>query len=119
MGEEKNISGGLLLFCKAEDLGTEKEKWNKLKLESIDTTSVRHSTSVPEMDNGNSWGSSSFSLTAEVKDDGSIREFMKSSWKKEKGRRHYMEKSIKHMSRKDIRRWVYLYKKWAAFRNQQ
>lgn len=119
MGEEKIISGCILFFCNSEDVGTEKEKWNQLELKSIDMTSVRNSTSVPGMNDSKSWGSGSFSLSAEVKDNGSIREFMKNSWKKEKGRRHYMEKSIKHMSRKDIRRWVYLYKKREAFRNQQ
>ena len=119
MGEDKIISGGLLLFCKAEDLETGEERWNQLELKSIDLTSARHSTSVPKMNDSKLWGSCSFSLSAEVNDNGSIREFMKNSWKKEKGRRHYMEKSIKHMSRKDIRRWVYLYKKWAAFSNQQ
>ena len=47
MGEENTFVGSKFFFCRTEDIGTEKEKWHKAELKSIDSIKVREATEVP------------------------------------------------------------------------
>lgn len=64
MGEGNNLQNCQLFFCKAEDLGTEREEWKEVK--HVDSICLREKTTIPELGVEEPWPNSwSFSATLE------------------------------------------------------
>lgn len=89
MGEERIITGTQLFFCKAEDLGTEREEWMEVK--HVDNICLRDKTSVPEVEVKEPWPTS-FSFTATVENTDEIAKFHQKLRKHQNRRFHYIQK---------------------------
>ena len=84
MGEERIISDTQLFFCKAEDLGTEREEWTEVK--QVDSICLREKAIVPELEVKEPW-LTSFSFTATVENTDEIAKFH------QKLHEHYVRRS--------------------------
>lgn len=108
------MSGGSFFFCRAEDVGTENEKWSKMKLESLDNLSIQKSTQIPELDtdkflhNERKW-QSGFSFTASTTVSDEFVKFIRREDKRYRGRNYYyrrtMGKERKVFIKKLFTRW--------------
>lgn len=122
MGEENTIAGAgnTFYFCPTKDVGTEREKWNEAKLDSI---KVLDAIEVPELDFEKITGDNSpkerkgfpnsFSISFELAAE-SMRKFgsaLKKAQRRESGSRHYRRKLLKHVPKKKLRRWRYIMRK--------
>lgn len=91
MGEERTITGTQLFFCKAEDLGTEREKWTEVK--HVDSIRLCEKTTVPELEVKELW-TTSFSFTATVEDTDEIAKFHQKLRKHQNRRFHYIQQIL-------------------------
>ena len=88
MGEERIISDTQLFFCKAEDLGTEREEWTEVK--HVDSICLREKTIVPELEVKEPW-TTSWSFTATVKNPDVIAKFHQKLREHQSRRFHYIQ----------------------------
>lgn len=123
MGEENTFAGvgQKLFFCIKEDIGTEREQWREVKLDNIQ---VRKSIEVPELDTEKMKGKetewpTSFTLSAEIEDNGQIHKLFQGMKKHQSGLRHYAHKTMSKTAKKALR-WCHLHMKKCMFgRNRQ
>lgn len=106
MGEESTFAGlgNTLYFCKKEDIGTEKEKWNETELKSINSIKVREATEVPELKVEETKWNTSFSLTATVEYNDQFRKFVRGMKKHQSGLRHYFHNIMSQSAKKALRK---------------
>ena len=88
MGEERTITGTQLFFCKAEDLGTEREEWTEVK--HVNSIRLREKTTVPELEVKEPWPTS-LSFSATVKNPDVIAKFHKELREYQSRRFHYIQ----------------------------
>lgn len=88
MGEEIIITGTQLFFCKAEDLGTEREEWKEVK--HVDSISLRDKTSVPGIEVKEPC-STIFSFTATVENTDEIAKLHQKLLEHQSRRFHYIQ----------------------------
>ena len=88
MGEGNNLQNCQLFFCKAEDLGTEREEWTEVK--HVDNICLREKTIVPELEVKEPWPTS-FSFTATVKNPDVISKFNQELREYQSRRSHYIQ----------------------------
>ena len=88
MGEERIISGTQLFFCKAEDLGTEREEWTEVK--HVDSICLREKTTIPEVEVKEPWPTS-FSFTATLENPEGILEISRKIRENQNRRFHYIQ----------------------------
>lgn len=88
MGEGNNLQNCQLFFCKAEDLGTEREEWTEVR--HVDSICFREKTTVPEVEVKEPW-QTSFSFTATVEDTDEIAKFHQKLRKHQNRRFHYIQ----------------------------
>ena len=88
MGEERIITGAQLFFCKAEDLGTEREEWTEVK--HVDSICLREMTTIPEVEVKEPWPTS-FSFTATLENPEGILEISRKIREHQNRRFHYIQ----------------------------
>ena len=88
MGEGNNLQNCQLFFCKAEDLGTEREEWTKVK--HVDSICLREKTTISELEVKEPWPTScSFTATLENPED--ILEISRKIREHQNRRFHYIQ----------------------------
>ena len=114
MGEQTEFTGlgNTLFFCRQEDIGTEKEKWHSIEINKV---KVRPTIEVPEI--FVKWpiewdGKGFYEFNIMPSQVSSIRKRMQ---KKERGRRYYHKKLLRHVSKKTLRRYCYYFRKYASY----
>lgn len=121
MGEENTFAGAgnTFYFCPTEDVGTEREKWNEAKLDSI---KVLDAIEIPELNTRKiqeePWGKQSFTLTAEIKRDDSFDRLMRSIKKHQSGLRHYTLNTMSPAAKRALRK-CHLHMKKYMFKKKQ
>lgn len=122
MGEENTIAGvgNTFYFCPTKDVGTEREKWNEVKLDSI---KIRDAIEVPELDmekimgetppEGRKGFSTTFTFSLEPSEETKMNliRFHRKIKKVQRGSRYYRRKLLKHVPKKKLRRWRYIMRK--------
>ena len=88
MGEERTITGTQLFFCKAEDLGTEREEWTEVK--HVDSICLRERTTIPELGVEKPWPNS-WSFTATLENPEGILEISRKIREHQNRRFHYIQ----------------------------
>ena len=88
MGEGNNLQNCQLFFCKAEDLGTEREEWTEVK--HVDSIRLREKTTIPEFEVKEPWPTS-FSFTATLENPESILEISRKIREHQNRRFHYIQ----------------------------
>ena len=88
MGEGNNLQNCQLFFCKAEDLGTEREEWTEVK--HVDSICLREMTTIPEVEVKEPWPTS-FSFTATLENPEGILEISRKIRKHQSRRFHYIQ----------------------------
>ena len=88
MGEGNNLQNCQLFFCKAEDLGTEREEWAEVK--HVDRICLRDMTATLEAEAEEPW-STSFSFTATLENPESILEISRKIREHQNRRFHYIQ----------------------------
>lgn len=111
MGEQNETIrlGGTFLFCRKEDIGTEKEQWKQVKADKINIL-LPEEAKKPSTE-GPGCFSNNFSFTVSAESAPALTNFWKSSWKRERGNRYYRKKLQQHVSRKESRKYRYYIKK--------
>ena len=113
MGEENITSNCHLFFWKAEDMGTEKGEWQPIE---VDNVKIWLATDIPELEVKKLSGwNNTFSFTASMEPTTTLTYLQKNTWKRERGRRYYCEKLLRHTSKKTLRKYCYLLRKYASF----
>lgn len=111
MGEQTEFTElGDILFCRKEDIGTEKEKWHKAELKSMDSLSVRSATEVPEIGVKEPRGFTNtitFSLEPSEETKQKLTRLHRLMKKRYRGRRYYRKKILRHLDKKTLRRYCY------------
>lgn len=115
MGEQNEtaVKGINFFFCRKEDVGTEKEQWQPIE---VDNVKIRLATDIPELESEKlrGWGYTC-SFTASMEPTPALTYLQKNTWKRERGRRYYCEKLLRHTSKKTLRKYCYLLRKYASF----
>ena len=122
MGEENTFAGvgTTCFFCKREDIGTNREKWEKLKIkidecntklkdfrkEAHQSTHAVQSFSSALKDATKSWATS-LPLTATIECDVQFYKLARGMKKHQSGSRYYRRKLLKHVSKKTLRHYLY------------
>lgn len=88
MGEGNNLQNCQLFFCKAEDLGTEREEWTKVK--HVGSICLREKTTIPEVEVKEPWPTS-FSFTATLENPEGILEISRKIREHQNRRFHYIQ----------------------------
>ena len=88
MGEGNNLQNCQLFFCKAEDLGTEREEWTEVK--HVDSICLREMTTIPEVEVKEPWPTS-FSFTATLENPEGILEISRKIREHQNRRFHYIQ----------------------------
>lgn len=88
MGEGNNLQNCQLFFCKAEDLGTEREEWKEVK--HVDSIRLREKTTIPELEVKEPWPTS-FSFTATLENPEDILEISRKIREHQNRRFHYIQ----------------------------
>ena len=120
MGEQTEFAGlGKGFFsCRQEDIGTEKRKWHKAELKSMDSLSVRSATEVPEIGVKEPRGfSNTITINLEPSEETkqNLIRFHRKIKKFYRGRRYYRKKLLRHVSKKTLRRYCYYLRKYASY----
>ena len=88
MGEGNNPQNCQLFFCKAEDLGTEREEWTEVK--HVDNICLRDKTTIPEFEVKEPWPTS-WSFTATVENTDEIIKLHRKIREHQSRRFHYIQ----------------------------
>jgi len=104
MGEENAFVGKTIFFCRAEDIGTEKEQWHEAKLESINSSKAREAAEVPELNVEESKWNTSFSFTATVENNNQFCKLVRGMKKHQSGLRHYAHNIMSQSAKKALRK---------------
>ena len=91
MGEGNNLQNCQLFFCKAEDLGTEREEWAEVK--HVDSICLREKTTIPEVEVKEPWPTS-FSFTATLENPEGILEISRKIREHQSRRFHYIQQIL-------------------------
>lgn len=133
MGEENTFAGvgTTCFFCKREDIGTDREKWEKLKIkidecntklkdfgrEAHQSTHAVQSFSSALKDATKSWATS-LPLTATIECDVQFYKLVRGMKKHQSGLRHYVLNTMSKPAKKALRK-CHLHMKKYMFKKKQ